>query len=101
MYAIRSYYAHDMAVVEQISHRVAVMYLGQIVEMGSRRQLFEDPRHAYTRRLMEAVPVADPTRRRQFNLLEGEVPSPLRPADYVPERVVLEDVGDRHLVAAS
>ena len=56
--------SHDMAVVEQISHRVAVMYRGQIVEMGTRRQIFEDPRHPYTRRLLDAVPIADPTRRR-------------------------------------
>lgn len=54
--------SHDMAVVEKISHRVAVLYLGQIMELGSRRQVFETPGHAYTRKLLSAVPVADPTR---------------------------------------
>ena len=56
--------SHDMAVVEQISHRVAVMYLGQIVEMGTRDQVFSNPRHPYTQRLLEAVPVPDPAQRR-------------------------------------
>ena len=51
---------HDMAVVEKVSHRVAVLYLGQIVELGTRRQIFESPQHAYTRKLLAAVPVAEP-----------------------------------------
>ncbi|KGM33330.1 ABC transporter ATP-binding protein [Inquilinus limosus] len=92
--------SHDMAVVEQISHRVAVMYLGQIVETGTRRQIFEDPRHPYTKKLMQAVPIADPRRRRDhFQRLSGEVPSPVRPVDYRPELVDLADVGGGHLVA--
>src|SRR5206468_2498539 len=71
--------SHDMAVVERISHRVAVMYLGQIVEIGPRQAVFGNPQHAYTRRLMAAVPVADPKRRHlKRALLEGEVPSPIR-----------------------
>ncbi len=53
--------SHDMAVVEQISHRVAVMYMGRFVEMGTRRQIFENPQHPYTKKLMAAVPVADPS----------------------------------------
>ncbi|MGO4126057.1 ABC transporter ATP-binding protein [Inquilinus sp. YAF38] len=92
--------SHDMAVVEQISHRVAVMYLGQIVETGTRRQIFEDPRHPYTRKLMQAVPIADPRRRRDhFQRLSGEVPSPVRPVDYTPVLADMADVGDGHLVA--
>ncbi len=71
--------SHDMAVVERISHRVAVMYLGQIVEIGPRRAIFENPQHAYTRKLMAAVPVADPARRRRERQLHaGEIPSPMR-----------------------
>ncbi|HWT29710.1 MAG TPA: ABC transporter ATP-binding protein [Propylenella sp.] len=92
--------SHDMAVVEQISHRVAVMYLGQIVEMGMRRQVFEDPRHEYTQRLIEAVPIADPTRRRDRRGLTGEVASPVRPLGATVPRLKLYDVGDGHLVAA-
>jgi peptide/nickel transport system ATP-binding protein len=94
--------SHDMAVVEQISHRVAVMYLGQIVETGTRRQIFEDPRHPYTRKLMQAVPIADPRRRRRrdhFQRLSGEVPSPVRPVDYQPVLADMADVGDGHMVA--
>ncbi|MCP4384316.1 MAG: ABC transporter ATP-binding protein, partial [Hyphomicrobiales bacterium] len=93
--------SHDMAVVEQISHRVAVMYLGQIVEMGTRAQVFEDPRHAYTRRLLDAVLVPDPARRRgSFPIVDSEVPSPIHPVGQPPARVTLADVGDGHMVAA-
>jgi peptide/nickel transport system ATP-binding protein len=93
---------HDMAVVEQISHRVAVMYLGQIVEMGARRQVFEDPRHPYTRRLLDAVPIPDPTRRRDRSKeVAGELPSAVRPLGAAVKRVRLEDVGEGHLVATT
>jgi peptide/nickel transport system ATP-binding protein len=91
---------HDMAVVEQISHRVAVMYLGQIVEIGRRSQIFEDARHPYTRRLLDAVPIADPTRRRTaFRRIEGEIPSPVHGVDYEPILVSLDEVAPEHWVA--
>ncbi|MBA3516531.1 MAG: ABC transporter ATP-binding protein [Rhizobiales bacterium] len=93
--------SHDMAVVEQVSHCVAVMYLGQIVETGTRRQIFEDPRHAYTRRLIEAVPVADPMRRRdRQGAFAGEMGSAMRPLGASVPRLMLRDVGEGHLVAA-
>ena len=92
---------HDMAVVEQIAHRVAVMYLGQIVEVGTRRQIFEDPRHSYTRRLLDAVPIADPARRRERGRIPtGEPASVIHPIGVQVERVKLSDVGGGHLVAA-
>jgi peptide/nickel transport system ATP-binding protein len=93
--------SHDMAVVEQVSHRVAVMYLGQIVEMGPAQAVLGDPRHPYTKKLLSAVPIADPARRhRARETPEGEVPSPFRPVDFVPHYVTLQDVGGGHLVAA-
>jgi peptide/nickel transport system ATP-binding protein len=93
--------SHDMAVVENISDRVAVMYLGQIVETGTRVQIFGDPRHSYTRRLIEAVPVPDPERRRpSFSRLAGEIPSAVRQPNDPPVRLALADIGEGHLVAA-
>ncbi|RYZ12544.1 MAG: dipeptide ABC transporter ATP-binding protein [Comamonadaceae bacterium] len=92
--------SHDMAVVERIAHRVAVMYLGQIVEIGPRRAVFENPQHEYTRKLMAAVPVADPARRdRDRPLLQGEIPSPVHPAGYEPSVEPLVEVGPGHFVA--
>jgi glutathione transport system ATP-binding protein len=92
--------SHDMAVVERISHRVAVMYLGQIVEIGPRRAIFENPQHPYTRRLMAAVPVADPARRHlKRELLEGEVPSPIRAVGDDAVVQPLAEVGPGHFVA--
>ncbi|MBB4003044.1 ABC transporter ATP-binding protein [Aurantimonas endophytica] len=93
--------SHDMAVVENISDRVAVMYLGQIVEIGTRDQVFGNPQHAYTQRLIEAVPVPDPAmRRRAFPRLDRDIPSPVRRVGEEPGRLVLQDRGDGHLVAA-
>ncbi|OWT81128.1 ABC transporter ATP-binding protein [Achromobacter sp. HZ28] len=91
--------SHDMAVVERISHRVAVMYLGQIVEIGPRQAIFENPQHPYTRKLMEAVPVPDPGRRREVRVDSADLPSPVRPLDYVADVPPLEPVGPGHFVA--
>ena len=91
--------SHDMAVVERISHRVAVMYLGQIVEIGPRRAVFENPQHPYTRRLMSAVPVADPTRRKQRPLLSDEIASPVRAQGDPPVVAPLAQVAPGHFVA--
>ena len=92
--------SHDMAVVERVAHRVAVMYLGQIVEIGPRRSVFEKPQHDYTKRLMAAVPVADPSQRRAKNaLLSGEIASPLRALHDLPQHAPLVEVGPQHFVA--
>ena len=89
-----------MAVVERISHRVAVMYLGQIVEIGPRQAMFENPQHPYTRKLMAAVPVADPSRRAgEERGHRGEIPSPVRPVGDEPVVRRSREVGPGHFVA--
>ena len=92
--------SHDLAVVERMSHRVAVMYLGQIVEIGPRWAIFENPQHSYTQRLLDAVPIADPRARRDRPLLTDEIPSSVWAANTSPERVELREVAPGHLVAA-
>ena len=105
--------SHDLAVVQHISDRVAVMYLGHIMELAGTREFFNSPRHPYTLALMEAIPMPDPRTRRAFKILEGDIPSPVNPpsgcvfrtrcpeatsdcASVVPE---LKDIGSDHAVA--
>tara|TARA_R100001369_G_scaffold3752_3_gene11548 strand:+ start:573 stop:2459 length:1887 start_codon:yes stop_codon:yes gene_type:complete len=91
--------SHDMAVVERVSHYVGVMYLGRIVEMGTRAQVFENPQHPYTQALMKAVPIADPRRRKKESELNFKpIPSPIHPTSYVAEPSVYKTVSAGHQV---
>jgi peptide/nickel transport system ATP-binding protein len=91
--------SHDMAVVERVSHRVAVMYLGEIVEIGPRAAVFGDPQHPYTKKLLAAVPVPDPARRRDRHALpDDEIRSPIRAPDYVPPERLYREVSPGHVV---
>ncbi len=91
--------SHDMAVVERLSHRVAVMYLGEIVEIGPRAAVFENPQHPYTKKLMAAVPVPDPTRRgMRRGQIADELHSPVRAPDYVPVERQVREVSEGHFI---
>jgi oligopeptide transport system ATP-binding protein len=105
--------AHDLAVVAHISHRVAVMYLGRIVEIAEKRELFANPRHPYTQALLASVPIADPKRKTLKPLVDGDVPSPINPPSGCAfhtrcryaidrckvERPLLAEAGPQHQVA--
>ncbi|PLR23645.1 glutathione ABC transporter ATP-binding protein GsiA [Pantoea endophytica] len=91
--------SHDMAVVERIANRVAVMYLGQIVELGPRQSVFNQPQHPYTQRLLASVPVADPQNRQPRTFEEGEIPSPLRKVGETVIKPRYRQVAPQHWVA--
>ena len=89
--------SHDMAVVERISHRVAVMYLGEIVEIGPREEIFGNPQHPYTKKLLAAVPVADPAQRHRVRAISNdEIISPIRPVGYTPPARQYQQVSPGH-----
>ncbi|WP_170182208.1 ABC transporter ATP-binding protein [Phreatobacter stygius] len=91
--------SHDIAVVERMSHRVAVMYLGEIVEIGPRAAVFGNPQHPYTRKLMAAVPIPDPARRGdKRGVSNDEIRSPVRPPDYVPPARQYREASPGHVV---
>ncbi|MFS2223538.1 ABC transporter ATP-binding protein [Pantoea sp. B65] len=91
--------SHDMAVVERIANRVAVMYLGQIVEIGPRQSVFNNPQHPYTRRLLSSVPIADPRKRTLRTFDDSEIPSPLRKVGTEVNKTRYRQVAAHHWVA--
>ncbi|MBF0276591.1 MAG: ABC transporter ATP-binding protein [SAR324 cluster bacterium] len=91
--------SHDVAVVERIAHRVAVMYLGEIVEIGDRQSIFRNPRHSYTKKLFGSVPVPDPRlRKKDSMLIADEIPSAMRAPNFIPIQLPMQQVSDTHFV---
>ena len=91
--------SHDMAVVERIAHRVAVMYIGEIVEIGDRRSIFENPQHSYSQKLLSSVPIADPRKRPENRqLMIDEIPSVIRPVGFEPIQLPMIKVSENHFV---
>ncbi|MFW6328590.1 MAG: ABC transporter ATP-binding protein, partial [Alkalispirochaetaceae bacterium] len=90
--------AHDLGVVRRISDRIIVMYLGQIAEVGETHQIFENPQHPYTRALLSAIPIPDPTKRQRPITLEGDVPSPVNPPTGCPFHTRCPYVMDRCVI---
>ena len=94
--------SHDMAVVERVSHQVGVMYLGRIVELGSRTSVFENPQHPYTQALIKAVPIADPRQRKQEKDLNFKpIPSPIHPVGYEATASEYAEISPGHFVLTS
>jgi len=91
--------SHDMAVVERVSHHVGVMYLGRIVEIGTRTQVFENPQHPYTQALMKAVPIANPSKRKvEKDLNFKSIPSPIHPLGYAPDPSKYQEIATNHFI---
>lgn len=94
--------SHDMAIVERVSHRVAVMYLGEIVEIGKRAEIFNNPQHPYTKKLLSAVPIPDPDRRHLKRMMTvEELKSPIRAIDYQPPMRSYHQLSEDHFVQHS
>jgi oligopeptide/dipeptide ABC transporter ATP-binding protein len=105
--------AHDLAVVEHICDRIAVMYLGNVMEMASYKNIYLNPKHPYTKALLSAIPVPDPSAKKNRVILKGDVPSPINPPEGCPfhprcaykleicdkEKPALKDIGEDHYVA--